>query len=180
MEEQSNFIIDIYSLMKQRNVILSYLGDITPDVTNNLLQLLKKNSMFDDETGVKKKVYKIMVECLENITRHSNIIERAIPPAIFLLLRSETHYHIVTGNYIFNKNVPQIKEMLDSINQLSREEIKKRHLTMLAESQISEKGGAGIGIIDIALKSGHKLEYTIIPSYEDISFYVLDAKVSIQ
>ncbi len=180
MDNKSNFIIDIYKLMSKRNILLSYLGEITPDITNHLLQLLKKSSILEEQIAVKKKLYKIMVECLENITRHSDILEKAIHPAIFLLTKSESHYHIITGNYLFNKNIPAIKELLDSINLLNKEEIKERHLKALSSNEISAKGGAGIGLIDIALKSGNKLDYEIIPSDNDISFYILNAKVTIQ
>ncbi len=180
MEDQPNFIVDIYSLMSKQNILLSYLGEITPDITNNLLQLLNKSKMFDEEIATKKKLYNIMVECLENITRHNEVIEKAIHPAIFLLVKSASHYHIITGNYIYNKTIDPIKDALDSINKLDRAEIKKMHLKALENSKISEKGGAGIGLIDIALKSGNELLYAFIPVDNAISFYTLDAKVTIQ
>lgn len=180
MENKLNFIVDIYSLMTRKNILLSYLGEITPDISSNLLQLLKKSNMLDEEIAIKKKLYKIMVECLENITRHSAKIEKAIHPAIFLLVKSDLHYHIVTGNYIFNKDILPIKEGLDSINILDRDGIKKRHLKALSESQISERGGAGIGLIDMALKSGNPLEYEFISKTDNISFYILNVKVTIE
>ena len=55
MENQPNFIVDIYSLMSKQNILLSYLGDITPDITNNLLQLLNKSKMFDEEIEIDLK-----------------------------------------------------------------------------------------------------------------------------
>ena len=42
-----------------------------------------------------------------------------------------------------------------------------------------DRDNAGLGIIDIALKSGNKLEYEFRPITPDVSFYVIQAKISL-
>jgi hypothetical protein len=178
MENNSKFIVNIYKLMLEKKILLSYLGDISKGVTDNLLQLLKNSDILESEISLKKKLYKIMVECLENITRHSEVTEKSVYPSIFLIGKDDLYYHIISGNYIKDNDIPRIKAALDQINSLDTEQIKSKHLEALASSQISEKGGAGIGLIDIALKSRNPLVYDFISADSGFSFYILNVKIN--
>jgi len=175
----SSFISDIYNMMTDQKIILTYLGDITPDITNALLKAIKNdNTKFDEEIATKKKVYKIIVECLENICRHSEKVEKKLSQSIFLLGKDDANYYIITGNYIYGNQIASIKEILDQVNTMNKEQIKERYREVLAEGKISDKGGAGLGIIDIALKSENKIEYEFVPVEKDISFYIFKVQVS--
>lgn len=179
MTANTSFISDIYNMMSDQKIILTYLGDITPDITNALLKAIKNdNSKFDEEVATKKKVYKIIVECLENICRHSEKVEKKLSQSIFLLGRDESNYYIITGNYILGNQAESIKGVLEQVNQMNKEQIKERYREILSEGKISEKGGAGLGIIDIAMKSENKIEYEFVPVKDNITFYIFKVKVS--
>lgn len=176
---KSGFIEDIYKMMSEQKIILTYLGDITPEITNALLKAIKyDNDKFEEEIAVKKKVYKIIVECLENICRHSERVEKKLSQSIFLLGKDDKNYYIITGNYIYGNQMEPIKSLIDSVNQMSKDEIKEKYREILAEGKISEKGGAGLGIIDIALKSDNQIKYDFIPMANDVSFYIFKVQVA--
>lgn len=178
MEKNSSFISDIYSMMSDQKIILTYLGDITPDITNALLKAIKyDNSRFEDEQVVKKKVYKIIVECLENICRHSEKVEKKLTQSIFMLGKDDKNYYIITGNYIYGTQVDQIKKVLDQVNEMDKEQLKEKYRQVITDGKISEKGGAGLGIMDIALKSENKIEYDFVPVEGDVSFYIFKVAV---
>jgi hypothetical protein len=179
MAEGSKFIVDIYSLMLEKRILLSYMGDISEDVTDTLLQLLKSSDILESEVSMKKKMYKIVVECLENITRHTAVPQKSDYPSIFLIGRDHSHYHIVSGNYVKNEFIPLIEDALTQINSCDRAQIKEKHFQALMNSSISEKGGAGIGLVDIALKSGNKLDYEFTSADQGFSFYTLNVKITI-
>lgn len=175
----TGFISDIYNMMSDQKIILTYLGDITPDITNALLKAIKNdNSKFEEEVAVKKKVYKIIVECLENICRHSEKVEKKLSQSIFLLGRDENNYYIITGNYILGNQVDSIKTVLEQVNSMNKDQIKEKYREILSEGKISEKGGAGLGIIDIAMKSDNKIEYEFVPVENNISFYIFKVSVT--
>jgi hypothetical protein len=48
----------------------------------------------------------------------------------------------------------------------------------MKEGRLSEKGGAGLGFIDIARKTGNKLEFHFLPIDEESSFFLLTSSVS--
>lgn len=178
--KEDEFIKEIYAMLSARRVVLTFLGEISANMVNALLTTLKPDiNTVGDEIVVKKKVYKIIVECLENICRHSEVDEHnKLLPSIFLIGKSETCYEIVTGNYVQDKQAEIIKEKVEKINTLDRENIKKKHLEILGENRLSDKGGAGLGMIDIALKSGNKLECQFLPvENSTLLFYILRVNV---
>ena len=136
----AEYVEYVYEMMSDQEILVTYLGDITPDITNALLKGVKNDrNHFDEEVGIQKKVYNIIVECLENIYRHNEVIEKTNHPSIFILGKSSDSYYVITGNYIYNGQVEQIKSTLDQINSLNKEEIKKVYRETLSEGNLSEK-----------------------------------------
>ena len=64
------------------------------------------------------------------------------------------------------------------VNGLTREELKAYYKKILNNGEISDKGGGGLGFIDIAKKSGEKLEYSIREIDGNYSFFTLTVKIS--
>jgi hypothetical protein len=87
-------------------------------------------------------------------------------------------YSIITGNYILNENVSGLKKRIDEINALTKEEFKEYYKQVLDNGEMSLKGGGGLGIIDIARKSGEKLEYEFLSLPNNVSFFILKIKIT--
>ena len=67
---------------------------------------------------------------------------------------------------------------IDYINSLDKDELKKFYKETLNNGTMSEKGGGGLGLIDIARRSGQKLQYKIREIDKDYSFFTLTVKIS--
>ena len=89
-------------------------------------------------------------------------------------------YSIFTGNYILNENINGLRRRLDEVNALSKEELKEYYKKVLNNGEMSLKGGGGLGMIDIARKTGEKLEYEFLEIDNKVSFFTLNIKVSQQ
>ena len=173
-------IIDFYEKMEKGKIILSFKGEVTSSLLSSILQMLEsKLDRIGEEPRVKKKVYNVLIECLQNLYHHNdgaikdsfNFDKRS---SIFLLGKDENSvYRIITGNYILNKNVGQFKQHLEKINSLNKEELKSLYLETLSNDEFSEKGGGGLGMIDIARKSGHKLDFEFINVDEEYAFFTM-------
>ena len=180
MDDRLKFIDEIYKTMYKEQIVLSYIGSVTPEIVNALLKSFKNDDfVLKDQVGLKKRVYKIIVECLENISRHSEIIDENLPPSIFLLGKESSNFFIISGNFVYNNQVNDITNMIDKINGMDTDSIKDKYLEVLANGLISKKGGAGLGMYDIALKSGNKLEYNFRYANENTSLYILKVKVDL-
>jgi hypothetical protein len=177
-------MIDIYGFyenMARNNILLSFKGDLTTELLDSLLQIIEnKMEKMQEEPKIRKKVFNVLVECLQNLYHHTDELSGTTPSKTILLMigKDNEKYHISTGNYILNEKVPLLKSRIDQINSLSKEELKAYYQNALNNNEISPKGGGGLGMIDIARKSGHKLDYQFMSINENHSFFGLQVKIS--
>ncbi|MCZ8214613.1 MAG: SiaB family protein kinase, partial [Cyclobacteriaceae bacterium] len=87
-------------------------------------------------------------------------------------------YSIMTGNPIKKTATADLKRKLDDLNQLDKEGLKEMYKEIIKNTQISEKGGAGLGFVDMARKSGEKLEFDFPEMNADYNFFCLKVNVS--
>ena len=75
--------------------------------------------------------------------------------------------------FVNSAKIKFLKEKIDKINSLSKDELKDMYKFILNHQKISAKGGGGLGLVDIARKTGKKLVYKFY-DYNDIySFFNL-------
>ena len=180
-----NNVYNLYRTMEEENVILSFKGIVTEDLVSSLLNIMEvKMESMHEEPRVRKKVFNVLVECLQNLYHH--VDEGPIPitkehlerkSAMVLIGKERGHFIIRTGNYINNDKVEGLKERLNKINSLDKEDLKTYYQNSLNSSVVSSKGTAGMGMIDIARKSGNKLEYDFLKINDETSFFCLIVKI---
>lgn len=176
-------IYDFYDKMERNNIMLSFKGDITSELLTSILQIMEsKLDNLQEEPKIKKKVYNVLVECLQNLYHHMDEVapeqNDKIRSAIFMIGKLDNQYNIITGNYIKNENVAGLKKRLEDINLLSKEELKEYYKAVLNNGEMSLKGGGGLGMIDIARKTGEKLNFSFAPVDDTFSFFTLNIKIS--
>ena len=175
-------IFGIHDKMLDKKILLAYKGDFNHNIVNALLTNAKSQmESLGLELATRKKLYNIMVECLENINRNAgegtfqNDLLQSYP--LFLLGVSEQGYYITVGNLIHDEDKADLKMQLDDVNKLNREELKEKYRDQIMKAEVREGSGAGLGIIDMAIKSENRLEYTFNDVKDDISFFILEIKV---
>jgi hypothetical protein len=182
----SSIMVDafnIYDKMEKNNILLSFKGDVTSELLTSILQIMEnKMDNMQEEPKMKKKVYNVLVECLQNLYHHMDDVADAAGDinrsAIFMIGKLNNAYTITTGNYIANENVHGLKNRLDEVNALTKEELKEYYKKVLNNGEMSLKGGGGLGMIDIARKTGEKLDYNFLEIDNKVSFFTLNIKVS--
>ncbi|OFX67040.1 MAG: hypothetical protein A2X12_02765 [Bacteroidetes bacterium GWE2_29_8] len=177
---ESKAIYEFYKNMQKENVMLLYQGDVNQSLLNAILSITEGKLDTNENGSAKKRVLNIMVECVQNIYKHYEHLEQNIKndySSILMLALNEDKYIISTGNVIFNDKVELIKNKLDNVNSLDKEGLKSLYMEIMKNGKISEKGGAGLGLIDIARKSGEKIEYHFSKISETYSYYILVIKI---
>lgn len=171
----SQFAYETHQLMEENSVQLSFSGEFSPDLITVLLLMAKSNI---GGRSIMKKVYNIMIESLENLTKHALRDEGDRYPATFLLGRDDDFYYLSTGNKIKNDEVDALKLKLVKANSLDKEGLKNWYNEILtSERLLNTRGGAGLGIIDMAIKSGNKFEFGFEKIDDENSFFTLKIKV---
>lgn len=175
-------IHDFYDKMDRDNILLSFKGDITAELLTSILQIIEsKMDNMQEEPKMKKKVYIVLVELLQNLYHHmddpslqAGSSSEASRTAIFMIGKEQNHYNVITGNYIKNDKVTGLKKKMDEINSLPPEELKEHYKKILNNGQMSDKGGGGLGMVDIARRTGKPLYYEFTPINDGYSFFTLN------
>jgi hypothetical protein len=174
-----------YNEKRQGEIVLEYNGTVTSDIITDTLAKFESNDSFKSERNkIRKKVYNVLVECLQNLYHHvdippeeMNIRERDNYGAI-VLSKDGTFYRISTGNFVRKEKISYIKDRIDQVNSLSDEEVKLLYREILNNEEFSEKGGGGLGMLDIVRKTGNKLEYYFFQVDDEYIFFSLDVYIS--
>lgn len=171
-------VYDMHLSMQKNQVILAYEGEFTQEITKAVLRMAETNlDSSHEESSIKRKVFNVMVECLQNIVKHSDEIKED-DQAIFMIGKTNDHYEITSGNYVFNENVENLKTKIIQVNSLDKEGLKSLYKDIIKGGKLSDKGGAGLGFIDMARKSGNKLSFSFEKINNNHSFFSLKTKIS--
>lgn len=124
-----------------------------------------------------------MMECLQNITKHQDEMDIGDDDVdsngIFVLQKSSKCYLITTGNLIENENIPPLREKLEKVNRLEEDELKEYYSEIMTQGSISDRGGAGLGLVAMARKSGKKLLFDFKKINEKYSYFYLRTAIDI-
>jgi hypothetical protein len=160
----TNTTYSFFKRFSKDNFCLIYDGNIVEDLTFKIISLSECH--YKHQKGyatLKKKVTFLLAECFQNIVRHRGKAQTENNKNIdfgFFLTRSQNGiYFITSGNLIKKEKVKDLKAHLNKINKLDQESLKALYLDVLVNNDFSKKGGAGLGLIEIARKSDQKIEY---------------------
>lgn len=176
MKETNSLTYKLFIDTQQDNLEYIYRGEFNIDITDNILSLAEESlQMSEQKLKIKKRVYFVMVEGLQNITRHQDLTADDIPvkPGFFVLQRKKYSYFITTGNLIHRNNIELLQSQIETVQKLNREELNEYYKMHLDGGKLSDKGGAGLGLIEMARKSKGKLSYNFRKISEDFYYFYL-------
>ena len=82
-----------------------------------------------------------------------------------------------TGNYVEQSKIPMLKEKLEKINSMDSQELRAWYKEVLSDNEFSDKGTAGLGFIDIARKSGQKLDFDFHSINKETAYFTFEVKL---
>ena len=126
------YIYELHKTMVERSLILVYEGEFTQEITKSVLAMAERNMDAIGETSnIKRKVFNVMVECLQNIVKHAEDtgeeeeeIELPNGSAVFMIGQEEDKYIVTSGNPIVNAKVEMLQDKLEHINSLDKDGLK--------------------------------------------------------
>ena len=149
-----------------RGAVLYFKGNVDSEVINKALDLVEGKLFATRENPrVRKKVYNVLVESLQNMYHHADLIPRGYhasrPDRFGLVVMEKLNqgYRVTTCNFVAALRAKELEEKLTRINRSTAEEIKELYKDILNHQEITEKGLGGLGLLDIARKTGHRLDF---------------------
>ncbi|NLN30775.1 MAG: hypothetical protein GX158_06005 [Bacteroidales bacterium] len=145
--------------MQKEELKFAYRGLVTLENSVPLIMLIERE-METAEYGpvARKRLFMFVVESLQNVAKHGDDAETS-GMSLILYSKISGGYSVTTGNVISSDNVDDLRKRLDEINRLAPDEIRSVYRRMLTDSSLSSKGGAGLGLIEMAKKTGNRLDY---------------------
>lgn len=150
-------------IMAGSHTFLEYFGPMDFAIADSLLIKLKKTNEFKNlNKTTSKRVYSVVVECLENIWKHSDLeMSKNGKMNSHLSVGKENDSIIVcAGNPLPVDKKENITDRLDHINNMDVATLKSLHENKINADFIKDEKCAGLGLIQMALKSGNKINYS--------------------
>lgn len=175
---------EYYSKLNGGDVLMAFKGNISSELISKVLEVVEsKMEDHNENSKIRKKVYNVLVESLQNLYHHIEVLPEVMQDqygskfGIIFISRIDDKYRITTGNFVTHDKVDVLKNKIDKINSMGKDELKDMYKFILNHQRLSEKGGGGLGLVDIARKTGNKLDYSFEKFDEIYYFFNLDVYI---
>lgn len=174
----------LYKELTEERVLLAYFGVFNDNITDLLIGLsedyLQKQDMLKK---LSRRTSFLIAESFQNVVRHSIEKKETVPDTksrkdYFQISMLQDRIVISSANVIKNTDAGILEKYIDKINTLSDDELKELKRNTLLNAEMSEKGGAGLGIIEMVRRSGLPLKKEFIPLKQGFSLIVLSLELT--
>lgn len=178
LEERYSDTLNRYS-GPGKKVITSYHGQMDQERISMLSYTAEHQ--LDNEgarRGTVKRIFNILIEMLQNILLHSASSDKIGNPFYVVLAQNLDEYVIMTTNVVRKDIADKIKGSLEEIKKMNEKQLKNHYMEVLANDQYSIKGGAGLGLITIAIKCHNQFTFEEVPINDHVSLFTMSAIVT--
>jgi hypothetical protein len=179
---ESRFEDLVKNLSTSNNVLVQYFGELNQEIISSLEGKVESSIIEQSVSkGPLRKIFFIAVETLQNMLIHGHKNLNGEQRSFFILTKNNSSVGLYSANLISNKSVPILEKQIDTINDFEDPAaLKSYYMEHLENNQISEKGGAGLGFITIAMKSSNKLKIDFSKIDDNYSMFLLNSTVNIE
>ena len=173
----------LYKDLGDEKILLAYFGVFSDEIMSMLIDLSEGYmSKIDNFKKLSRKVSYLIVESFQNLVRHgiiekSNYSEIEYSKDFFQITISEDIIGVASANVILHKNVEGLEKKIDHLNSLNVDELRKFKREILEKREFSEKGGAGLGLIEMKRKSDLPLQKQVIRLTDEYSLLILNLEI---
>lgn len=178
-----NQALKFYQYTDPEKFPLVYEGEVNQQIIKTFASNIQLHLEAQEESSmVVRRVYHVMVETLQNMTRHADdwfTGESAEKSRGLIVFQVEPeHYTITTGNLISKQHVGATVQRLEEVNGLDKDGIKALYKKRIREGSISDRGGAGLGFIDMAKKTGNSIAFSVEPANDKVDYLLLKVRIN--
>ncbi|MBK6835330.1 MAG: hypothetical protein IPG89_14110 [Bacteroidetes bacterium] len=155
----------LFKLLKEERIFLSYFGAFDDAITDKFTEISEYYLDSSNELNkLKNKVSFLIAESFQNIVRHGINTEERKKLAenhrdFFQINVYNERIVLSSANLIVQEEIVNLGKNIDKINTLNIDELRDLYADVLENKAFSKKGGAGLGLIEMARKSGLPIKY---------------------
>lgn len=164
--------------------ILHYKGRFTFERIGILLNDLKnKKDTYQIDPVQYKKLLTLMIEILENVLKYSDrfeifVLDHPDYQPEFELSLNRDGFVLMSRNPVRDKDKKEISRRINKINTSDEDELKKIYRDTITNGIFTEKGGAGLGFIEMAKITTNTLVFSFIPIEKGFSYFELSLHIN--
>lgn len=174
MKPGSRFNIDDFLVENSiaSDVLVQFKGTISEKKSDRIIDDMEV--LFDEqEKKIRKRILIAAVEILQNVSKHN---EYPLYPAVFLAVRNKYGFRIDCGNAISIQRRALVEKFIRDVNRKVAINAKENYRKALDEAELSDKGGAGLGLLEIRRKAGMPLDFAFTVIDNETYFFHLIVK----
>ena len=174
-------------MLADKKITVIYSGPIWAGGVEGMAELLQRRLDVDNlPLTTSKSIFSVFVEQMHNMLMYSaeketfSVDNEAtdISKGIFILGKMEQNYFIKTGNVVSEYSAGVLKERIDHLNTLDKQELRQFFKErQKVDNDNPESKGAGIGLIEIARRAKSKIEYDLTPHSEDLMYFTMSVEI---
>jgi Family of unknown function (DUF6272) len=134
-------------------VSIFYHGDFDDSITDKMISLVSLES----EKKIRGNLAFTIVESFQNVIRHKNADLK--DENVFGMRGRAEYMHVYSSNLLTTKAQENLLQRLTDINDMSDENLKNAFLNILESGELSDRGGAGMGLVEMKRRSGNDLQF---------------------
>lgn len=173
----TDYIKKISSDFSLNKMVMLYEGEVNHEIIKSILHTLES---YFEKTNIprqaQKKVFNVVVECIQNIEKHTLSISSFnsffTKRGSLMLLENKNFIEIYSGNWVNQEQRAILIKKENQIKDKSKEQLREVYKQQLVNGAISSKGGAGLGFIDIARKTNNNIEFYFFDTKSDLNYFI--------
>lgn len=154
------------------DVFIQYIGNLNEPFSNALNSRLEK--IIEEKFNYKalqKRFFNVFIEVVQNIRIHGIRDEDDHIHAGIIVYQNDNKLYADFYNVVTNKQADYLQSKYSEINSLSDDTLKRKYMDIMLHGELSLKGGAGLGIITIVLKSKNPSKVDVSPINKDFKLF---------
>ena len=171
----------IYGFKNQidnEGLMFCYSGVISQGVVEEIGEALRyKMEVQSGNSRIIQRVFSIFIEQVQNIMKYSaekNMLsDEELKSGIVIIGEKNKKFFIESGNLVKNKEKNKLKEKLEKIKNMDKEELKEFYKQQIQKKNSCNSQSAGLGFIQIARRASEPIEYKIEDVDKGHSFFSL-------
>jgi hypothetical protein len=124
---------------------------------------------------VRKRLFNVLVEGLENVHHHA--VEGHRSSAFAVLVDTGDGYRLALGNSMPVARAALLTHRVEVLNSMDEADLKQHFMLMLGNDSRTERGGAGLGLLTMARKCHRPMVVRTFPMDQHSAYLVMEVAV---
>ncbi len=170
----------LYDVLAWDRFDMLYSGRFHDEHTASLIAL-GEDSAREQDRAHRQRLAFVMVEAYQNIVRHraplTGALERSAGRSLFALRCRTEGDEVIAVDPVLATETDALSEVLARVGGSDLQQLKQLFLDRLRDGSRTERGGAGLGLIEMARRSGNGMQHALLPLDEARRLFLLQVVV---